>query len=530
MAVVQISKIQVRRGQKNTGIGIPNLSSAEFAWAVDTQELFIGNGSVAEGAPYVGNTKILTEHDNILELAASYRFSSENPAITGSVPRSLQTKLDEYVSILDFVPKNLVTQVLAGSADSTEYFQNAFNDLFINTDSNYRKVLTIPNGTYSFLSGNLKIPSTAIIKGETELGAILELGANNIVFTTETGAENGFTSITRPANVEISNLTVSRTTGQVTLTGLADSIFDNVIFKGTYTLGDSVDGIASRESSVFWENTIFDIRTTNIKFHNCSFVSNETGVKCIQTSRFDTEITFENCLFDTCDVGVYIEGISRQGNNWIFDNNKFKDIANQAFISTQGIGTLFRDSSFNNCGNTGLPDARYPAVEMISFGESDNNRLVSCTSDRQQLAGAITVETASFVTDVLNGSSAKFVDRVYSDIGLKEGPGNLAVFSAYNKYTYIDYTLRLGNEVRAGKLTITVDQSRTQVAITDEYQYTSQIALSSGGILMTGFSFNAELKDNTEIVSGIDTILLTYVNPPSTGAIGTISYNVSYGV
>jgi hypothetical protein len=70
MAVVQISKIQQRRGQKLLS-GMPQLSSAELAWAVDTQELFIGNGSVTEGAPYVGNTRVLTEHDNILELAGS---------------------------------------------------------------------------------------------------------------------------------------------------------------------------------------------------------------------------------------------------------------------------------------------------------------------------------------------------------------------------------------------------------------------------------------------------------------------------
>ena len=43
MAVVQISKIQVRRGRKNGESGIPQLSSGEFAWAVDSQELFIGN-------------------------------------------------------------------------------------------------------------------------------------------------------------------------------------------------------------------------------------------------------------------------------------------------------------------------------------------------------------------------------------------------------------------------------------------------------------------------------------------------------
>ena len=52
MAVVQISKIQVRRGLSNQ-TGIPQLSGGEFAWAIDAQELYIGNGAVSEGAPYV---------------------------------------------------------------------------------------------------------------------------------------------------------------------------------------------------------------------------------------------------------------------------------------------------------------------------------------------------------------------------------------------------------------------------------------------------------------------------------------------
>ena len=54
MAVVQISKIQIRRGRKNTGSGLPQLSSGELGWAIDSQELYIGNGAVAEGAPTVG--------------------------------------------------------------------------------------------------------------------------------------------------------------------------------------------------------------------------------------------------------------------------------------------------------------------------------------------------------------------------------------------------------------------------------------------------------------------------------------------
>ena len=48
MAVIQISRIQVRRGQKNAGSGIPQLASGELGWAVDSRELFIGNGAVSD--------------------------------------------------------------------------------------------------------------------------------------------------------------------------------------------------------------------------------------------------------------------------------------------------------------------------------------------------------------------------------------------------------------------------------------------------------------------------------------------------
>ena len=69
MAIVQISRIQIRRGQKLTGSGVPQLAGGELGWAVDTQKLYIGNGSVTEGAPAVGNTEILTEKTNIFQIS-----------------------------------------------------------------------------------------------------------------------------------------------------------------------------------------------------------------------------------------------------------------------------------------------------------------------------------------------------------------------------------------------------------------------------------------------------------------------------
>jgi hypothetical protein len=59
MAIVQISRIQLRRGLNQD---LPTLASAEMAWSVDTRQLYIGNGTMLEGAPTEGITEILTEY------------------------------------------------------------------------------------------------------------------------------------------------------------------------------------------------------------------------------------------------------------------------------------------------------------------------------------------------------------------------------------------------------------------------------------------------------------------------------------
>lgn len=58
MAIVQISQIQVRRGLNQD---LPQLAGGELAWSQDTRQLYIGNGTIAEGAPAAGQTEILTQ-------------------------------------------------------------------------------------------------------------------------------------------------------------------------------------------------------------------------------------------------------------------------------------------------------------------------------------------------------------------------------------------------------------------------------------------------------------------------------------
>lgn len=65
MAIIQISKIQVRQGNL---VDIPQLSPGEFGWADDQRRLFIGNDSTRPGdppAPVPNNTEVLTVYSPI---------------------------------------------------------------------------------------------------------------------------------------------------------------------------------------------------------------------------------------------------------------------------------------------------------------------------------------------------------------------------------------------------------------------------------------------------------------------------------
>lgn len=181
MAVVQISRIQIRRGQKNTGTGLPQLASGEMAWAVDTQELFIGNGAVSEGAPAVGNTKIITSNDlasesNLFGLVQYVYKTDQNITVQNNAPvsRTLQNRLDDIVTTTDFGTLGNYDPNTGLGVDDTNALQFAINQLFLNASSkasstgassvSARVILSIPAGTFR-LRSTLYIPSYASLVG-----------------------------------------------------------------------------------------------------------------------------------------------------------------------------------------------------------------------------------------------------------------------------------------------------------------------------------------------------------------------------
>jgi hypothetical protein len=198
MAVVQISRIQVRRGKINSGTGLPQLASGELAWSIDSQELWIGNGAVSEGAPAVGNTKIITQNDlsfnnNLLNLVQHLYKANDTTIQTGAdsnipVLRPLQDWFDDHVNAKDF------GSVIDGVTDDTAALQRAVNQLFlnpatkasVNTPAGYtnRRVLKLPAGKY-ITTKPIFLPSyTTIVGAGTDKTLIYYNPVSTITATT----------------------------------------------------------------------------------------------------------------------------------------------------------------------------------------------------------------------------------------------------------------------------------------------------------------------------------------------------------
>lgn len=101
MAIVQISRIQQRRGLQQD---LPTLASGEMGWSIDTNKLYIGNGTLAEGSPLPGqNTEILTEYSIVTlsdKITANIGQISSSVSTLQNVVGSLSTQSGQNISII----------------------------------------------------------------------------------------------------------------------------------------------------------------------------------------------------------------------------------------------------------------------------------------------------------------------------------------------------------------------------------------------------------------------------------------------
>ncbi len=403
MAVLQISKIQIRRGTAGGGTGIPQLASGEMAWALDTQELYIGNGSVAEGAPAVGNTKIITLNDfttagNVLNLIKHIYKSTDTTIQTGPTPnapvsRFLQDRLDDRVTVADF------GAVGDGVIDDTVAIQRAINQLFLNPstkasgNTNFavaaRKVLEFGAGVYKVTS-TLYVPSYASLVGAGHDKSIIRLdgGSGPLMQFINDNSTIGVvspiastTATTQPRNIKLQNLTLFVNSNSETALRM-DAAFDcdifDVTFKGLWNNDYNVSSIGielnAKSSLVTCSRNHFS-HVDILGFSHAVYAlgdinSNEFADMHIVDVYRGFALGYNigtNNYADGVTVGQQYGPRDNGISNVIFENVK-----KQAILLGLGTGNNFDGITLTNVGNDGYGNAS-PMMPQIYIGSPKND-------------------------------------------------------------------------------------------------------------------------------------------------------------
>lgn len=397
MAVVSISRIQVRRGRANEGTGLPQLASGEFGWAVDTQELYIGNGSTAEGAPAVGNTKILTEATNVLELAGQYTYRSDTSLQTsegGPIARTITERLDDRVSVRAF---GVLPTVSAET--QTQQLQKALYELYLSSDfvPTNAPVLHIEPGEYT-LSETVYLPPYTTIVGAGKDKTVFKKTGDFPMFvtvsseTSYTGTLSTAIPIAEPTvaanavanqarrirleqmTLEAGDSAATSRTYLLSLNNCRDSEFENIRFKYEPTdVTQSTPVIAENEVAIELVSKNDTTKTRDNNFIDCEFVGmDEAAYGPYSVS----DNVFERCKFNFLRRGVILGenlAIGQSGpTDNVVKNSTFENIYEHAFLVPTGTNNKSVENHYgrsvgNNGGSAGT--AAYP---IVSYGERGN--------------------------------------------------------------------------------------------------------------------------------------------------------------
>ncbi len=553
MAVVQISRIQVRRGRSSGGTGIPQLASGELGWAVDTQELYIGNGSVSEGAPAVGNTRILTEATNIFDLVEQYQYKRNDASyitgVTAPIQRTLQERLDDTVSVRSFGAEG------DGATDDRDAIQRAIDAIYIdytaedpsNPDPKRRVELLIEPGVYN-VSGPIYLYPFITIRGSGKEKTVIRATGNTSAviairdpYKTDPGDDstlikyetdiNQYGNLDQPRYLNVSGITFETAAANKPVfiaNAVKSSQFVDVKFKSTFEIGDTINVdndfnvgmlMVAKSSAVTCQDNVFD----NCEFENCAY-----GVD----STYDIQHnTFRSCVFTNLGHGAYLGwdvivgvtdpeiGSGRQvGPRWTrFENTKFIDIDRQGLYIGRGVGNISTSNTYIRVGNDGGNSASVTKYPVIEF-EFDTNVSENDYFERAyDLAPASTIDfrDTDYVSEVAGSAIAnqkyfppKSITGTPESILLKLPGSQDAVYKI--NYFYVCPDLDL---MRRGTVTLLADLSNNRVHITDDFDVTGD--LDDGENL----TFTAEFYDSNGDETK-DSILLNY----SSNQNGTLKY------
>lgn len=523
MPVVQISRIQARRGLQQD---LPQLASAELGWSIDQRRLYIGNGTLGEGAPAEGVTEILTQHSDLGSVLFNYIFKGNAggyTAQTGSTVyyptvRTWQSKIDETVSVKDFGAKG------DGVTDDTAAINRALTEVYKSTYTSSsaapRRAIFFPAGTYIVNTGKLVLPTWARLVGEgmnstfikstgTSYNSLFEIGDSKF----QTGASIGLNSAVLPGYVTIEDMSLQHAAGNTT-TDYGDVIvidsakhvyFRNVEFKGTLVNPTTAGGTAY--AGVKFKSQV--TASEDITFDNCNFVNTRYALYSNSNSRNIRVVnSYVNSVYKAVKLGES-PAATTLPRNWKILNSYFASVANRAIDCFSGVNDIVSSGNhYADCGNN-FAGSGSPVASVIVF-TGDGCYSIGDSFDRPSADDATYVRVSNN-----NQKSITINANVGVVVGnLTIGTSGVVTFAdnqpnyTLSGVTMIDgatmnYTLTRGDGIRTG--TITAIQS-ADPNFTETFTTTGDM-----GITMIVFG-NLSLGYTTS----------------ATGNVATLKYNQNY--
>ena len=471
MAVIQISKLQARTGLQEN---LPQLATAEFGWSIDKRRLWVGNGDLSEGAPSTGNTEILTQYTDILNVIQSYVFKGVESGYTSltstdpatPIKRTVQNKIDEQISVRDF------GVVGDGITDVTSRIQRAIDQIYpISQSGNpgVRRVLHFPAGTY-LISSSLVVPPYASLQGDgIDSTIITHNGITPVIVFTDSkgqlGASMGDNDAKLPGYVDIVSMTLEHQNDyDVTYAESCNNIrFNQVKFKGAVTspLSDSVSTTALLRLVGSSQDTF------NIRISGCSFNDGTYGVVCVDNT-YGVSIT--ESIIDNVFQGIKTQFLTTAARSIRVTNSIFNLTYDSAIVSTNNSNVISAFNYFRNIGNVFgsyplesspvAPVLYFESVQNYSFGDMfDRTDFEATFSPRIRTTGAYSANLTA-----LNSSGTLKYTPGSADVILPSttwGNTSLSLSSVNATNAFIDYSMSRGTNSRTGTIKITINSTNS---------------------------------------------------------------------
>jgi hypothetical protein len=520
MAIVQISRITHRKGLQEN---LPQLAGAELGWSIDERRLFIGNGTLQEGAPVIGNTEILTEFSDILEFQTTYTYQGaaagyvvQTGASAGTpVSQSLQSWLDQWASVKDFGATG------DGVTDDTAAINRALYQIFCReVNPQIRRALFFPAGVYK-ITESIIIPPYATLYGEGADGSVIEMGTTEDSALTayvartgdslqQTGVNIGANSAITPQYVTISNMgfrTVDPDVDTFLVEDASNCSFNNVLFAGPLVQAD-LDTDSNEIAGVRFASTTTLVCNT-ITFDRCVFTGLTYGIATEQQTK---GITVSNSKFDTLFKGIALgttTPVNGGPTGFRIVHNLFDNIYAQGIemgnIQLNGTG----HNIFYDVGNH-FNGVLQPATTIIDITGSNNVCFADMFERADSYSGTyarVNLNTSRSITTI-NGKEMQLGTFIRQSglSGTLVAASSGVLLSSGLPLININYTIVRSTSKRIGTIVAANDQAGS-VSWTDDYNQTGDT-----GIFLAVSDNSGITQLNYTADAGVDGIIYFSVN------------------